>query len=100
MTMPGPQAAPAGTASRDRLRRLFTPRSVAIVGASDRSSWSHRIRGALLSIGYDGEVYFVNPRGGTAHGATAHRSVGEIGLVPSRAASSMAARLASADVMT
>jgi acyl-CoA synthetase (NDP forming) len=82
MTMSGPQAAPAGTASRDRLRRLFTPRSVAIVGASDRSSWSHRIRGALLNSGYDGEVYFVNPRGGTAHGATAHRSVGEIGQVP------------------
>jgi acetate---CoA ligase (ADP-forming) len=82
MTMSGPQAAPAGMASPDRLRRLFTPRSVAIVGASDRSSWSHRIRGALLNSGYDGEVYFVNPRGGTAHGATAHRSVSEIGQVP------------------
>jgi acyl-CoA synthetase (NDP forming) len=82
MTMSGPQAAPAGMASRDRLRRLFTPRSVAIVGASDRSSWSHRIRGALLNSGYDGEVYLVNPRGGTAHGATAHRSVSEIGQVP------------------
>lgn len=78
MTMSGQQAAP----SRDRLRRLFTPRSVAIVGASDRSSWSHRIRGALQNIGYDGEIYFVNPRGGTAHGAVLHRSVGEIGQVP------------------
>ena len=82
MTTSGQQPAPVGTASRDRLRRLFTPRSVAIVGASDRSSWSHRIRGALHNIGYDGEVYFVNPRGGTAHGATAHRSVSEIGQVP------------------
>jgi acetate---CoA ligase (ADP-forming) len=82
MTMPGHQAAPSGTAGQDRLRRLFTPRSVAIVGASDRSSWSHRIRGALLNIGYEGEVFFVNPRGGTAHGATAHRSVSEIGQVP------------------
>ena len=67
MTVSGQQAAPSSTATRDRLHRLFTPRSVAIVGASDRSSWSHRIRGALLNIGYDGEVYFVNPRGGTAH---------------------------------
>jgi acetate---CoA ligase (ADP-forming) len=83
MTM-GQQAAPSGsgTASRDRLHRLFTPRSVAIVGASDRSSWSHRIRGALLNIGYGGEVFFVNPRGGTAHGAVLHRSVSEIGQVP------------------
>src|ERR1700733_15301650 len=82
MTVSGQQAASAGTASRDRLRRLFMPRSVAIIGASDRSSWSHRIRGALLNSGYDGEVYFVNPRGGMAHGTTAHRSVGEIGQVP------------------
>lgn len=82
MTMPGQQAASGAVASRERLRRLFTPRSVAIVGASDRSSWSHRIRGALLSIGYEGEVFFVNPRGGTAHGATAYRSVSEIGRVP------------------
>jgi acetate---CoA ligase (ADP-forming) len=82
MTVSGQQAAPNGTATRDRLGRLFTPESVAIVGASDRSSWSHRIHGALLNIGYDGEVYFVNPRGGTAHGAVAHRSVGEIGQVP------------------
>jgi acetate---CoA ligase (ADP-forming) len=82
MTMPGQRAAPSAAARRDRLHRLFTPRSVAIVGASDRSSWSHRIRGALLNSGYEGEVFFVNPRGGTAHGATAHRSVSEIGQVP------------------
>jgi acyl-CoA synthetase (NDP forming) len=82
MTVSGQQAAPSSTATRDRLHRLFTPESVAIVGASDRSSWSHRIRGALLNIGYEGEVFFVNPRGGTAHGAVLHRSVSEIGQVP------------------
>lgn len=82
MTVSGQQAAPSSTATRDRLRRLFTPESVAIVGASDRSSWSHRISGALLNIGYEGEVFFVNPRGGTAHGAVLHRSVSEIGQVP------------------
>jgi acetate---CoA ligase (ADP-forming) len=82
MTMSSQQAPPGSAASRDRLRRLFSPRSVAIVGASDRSSWSHRIRSALLSIGYEGEVFFVNPRGGTAHGATAYRSVSEISQVP------------------
>jgi acetate---CoA ligase (ADP-forming) len=66
----------------DRLSRLFTPRSVAILGASDRSSWSHRIRGALANAGYEGAVHYVNPRGGTAHGEVLHRSVGEIGVVP------------------
>jgi acetate---CoA ligase (ADP-forming) len=68
--------------SEHRLRKLFTPRSVAIVGASDRSGWSHRIRGALTGIGYAGDVYYVNPRGGTAHGAELHRSVEHIGTVP------------------
>jgi len=66
----------------DRLSRLFSPRSVAIVGASDRSSWSHRIHDALTLAGYPGDVYYVNPRGGTAHGATLHRSLTEIGVVP------------------
>jgi acyl-CoA synthetase (NDP forming) len=66
----------------DRLSRLFTPRSVAILGASDRSGWSHRIRAALANAGYEGAVYYVNPRGGTAHGEVLHRSVGEIGVVP------------------
>jgi len=70
------------TVGRERLRRLFAPRSVAIIGASDRSSWSHRIRAALVNVGYDGEIFYVNPRGGTAHGAVLHRSVGEIGQVP------------------
>jgi acetate---CoA ligase (ADP-forming) len=72
----------SATAGRDRLLRLFAPRSVAIIGASDRSSWSHRIRTALLNVGYDGDIFYVNPRGGTAHGAVLHRSVGEIGQVP------------------
>lgn len=65
-----------------RLTRLLSPKSIAIVGASDRSNWSHRIHDALDVIGYRGEVYYVNPKGGTAHGRTLHRSVKEIGVVP------------------
>lgn len=52
------------------------------MGASDRSAWSHRIRTALRGIGYDGDVFYVNPRGGTAHGEVLHPSVGDIGAVP------------------
>jgi acetate---CoA ligase (ADP-forming) len=65
-----------------RLTRLLSPTSVAIVGASDRSNWSHRIHGALEFIGYPGEVFYVNPKGGTAHGRPLHRSVKDIGTVP------------------
>ena len=65
-----------------RLTHLLRPRSVALVGASDRSNWSNRIYDALQVIGYDGDVYLVNPRGGQAHGRTLHRSVGDIDAVP------------------
>ncbi|MGD0701623.1 MAG: acetate--CoA ligase family protein [Trebonia sp.] len=65
-----------------RLTQLLRPRSVALVGASDRSNWSSRIYDALQVIGYDGDVYLVNPKGGQAHGRPLHRQVGDIGTVP------------------
>lgn len=65
-----------------RLSRLLRPRSVALVGASDRSNWSNRIYDALQVIGYDGDVYLVNPRGGQAHGRPLHRSVEDIDAAP------------------
>ena len=68
--------------SRDHLTRLFSPRSVAIVGASDRSNWSRRIHDSLGIIGYPGTVYYVNPRGGTAHGSPLYQSLADIGAVP------------------
>jgi len=65
-----------------RLSHLLRPRSVALVGASDRSNWSNRIFDALQVIGYDGDVYLVNPKGGQAHGRPLHRGVGDIDAVP------------------
>lgn len=65
-----------------RLDRLLRPRSVALVGASDRSNWSRRIHDALGIIGYAGAVHYVNPKGGTAHGHPVHRSVGDLPVVP------------------
>lgn len=65
-----------------RLDRLLRPRSVALVGASDRSNWSKRIHDALGVIGYAGDVYYVNPKGGTAHGHAVHRRVRDLPDVP------------------
>ena len=74
---------PHGTRPTEhRLSHLLRPRSVALVGASDRSNWSNRICDALEVIGYDGDVYLVNPKGGQAHGRPLHRSVGDIDAVP------------------
>lgn len=65
-----------------RLSGLLEPRSVALVGASDRSNWSNRINGALEVIGYEGEVHYINPKGGEAHGKQLVRSVLDLGSAP------------------
>lgn len=65
-----------------RLSSLLEPKSIALIGASDRSNWSNRINGALGVIGYPGDVYYVNPRGGEAHGHQLFTSVKELPVVP------------------
>ncbi len=54
--------------STERLRTLFEPRSIALVGASDKSSWSFLIHVSLRDGGFAGRVYYINPRNPTVHG--------------------------------
>ena len=61
-----------------RMERLFAPRSVAIVGASDESGWSRCTFGNLRAGGFPGEVYCVNPRRETVHGQRAYPSLGSL----------------------
>ncbi len=65
-----------------RLSALLEPRSIALIGASDRSNWSNRINTALELIGFDGDLYNVNPRGGEAHGRPNAASVTDLPVVP------------------
>ncbi|MFC4943955.1 acetate--CoA ligase family protein [Pseudonocardia sp. GCM10023141] len=60
------------------LAALFAPRSIALVGATDKSGWSVNTLNNLLQFGFDGEIQLVNPRGGTVHGRQAHRSLAAI----------------------
>ena len=62
-----------------RLRELLSPRSVVLVGASDRSGWSSGSYANFESVGYDGALYLVNRNGGEVHGRTAFASCAEIG---------------------
>ena len=72
---------------------LLDPRSVVIVGASDRSRWSSGTFENLRACGFAGPVHLVNPRGGVVHGQAAATGCGAIGaqvdlgvvLVPGRA---------------
>jgi len=41
---------------------VLRPKSVAIIGASERAAWPRQIHGLLKSCGYPGRVYPVNPR--------------------------------------
>lgn len=54
--------------STERMRTLFEPRSIALVGASDKSTWSLMIHVGLTQGGFDGKVYYINSRNASVHG--------------------------------
>ena len=58
------------------LEALFSPRAVAVVGASNRElTIGYRIIQNLLEFGYRGPVYPVNPKGGEIRGLKAYASI-------------------------
>jgi acyl-CoA synthetase (NDP forming) len=65
-------------AAVDPVRRLFNPRSVALIGATDKSRWSWSIFGNLALHGFSGPVYLVNPRGVPVHGQESYPSVADL----------------------
>ncbi|WP_406674304.1 acetate--CoA ligase family protein [Nonomuraea sp. N2-4H] len=60
------------------VRELFNPRSIALVGATDKSGWSISTLNNLRAHGFPGPVHLVNPRGGVVHGMPAHKSLSDI----------------------
>jgi acyl-CoA synthetase (NDP forming) len=61
------------------LSSLFNPRSVVLVGATDRSTWSKMAFDNLRLLGFKGAVHLVSRSGGTAHGQPTFKSIAEIG---------------------
>ncbi|MBB3925838.1 acyl-CoA synthetase (NDP forming) [Sphingobium jiangsuense] len=61
------------------LNRLFAPRSIALVGAKDRSIWSVASFDNLKRFGFEGPVHLINPKGGTVHGQQAATSCAAVG---------------------
>ncbi|MGB2985409.1 MAG: acetate--CoA ligase family protein [Phycisphaerae bacterium] len=58
------------------LDALFSPRAVAVVGASSRElTIGYRIIENLLDFGYTGPIYPVNPKGGRIRGLKAYPSI-------------------------
>lgn len=59
--------------------RLFSPRNVAIIGASrDQTSWGHTILKNLVDGGFEGGVFPVNPNASSIFGIPCHKAVNEI----------------------
>jgi acetate---CoA ligase (ADP-forming) len=72
----------AGMASQitsERLTSLFRPRSVALVGASDKSTFSLLAYRNLVEFGLGDRTYLVNRRGATTHGRPTVTSCAHIG---------------------
>jgi len=67
------------------LERLIRPRSIAIVGATERASIGREVIGSLERLGFDGRVLPVNPKYKSVLGHTCYRDLdsidGEIDLV-------------------
>ena len=61
------------------LSTMLRPRSVALVGATDRSTWSRATFANLTTLKYDGEVHLVARRGGIVHGRPAATSCAALG---------------------
>ncbi len=66
------------TADRD-LSTMLRPRSIALVGATDRSTWSKATFTNLTTRRYDGTVHLVARRGGIVHGRAAATSCAALG---------------------
>jgi len=65
---------------KDQLDPIFRPRSVAVVGASNRQDrWGHETMTSVLNWSqFRGEVYPINPKDEYVHGLKAYKSVTEV----------------------
>ncbi|MEW5736448.1 MAG: acetate--CoA ligase family protein [Thermodesulfobacteriota bacterium] len=62
-----------------RVGRIFYPRSIAFVGASEQlGKWGHMVLAGTIAGGYEGKIYLVNPKGGEIMGRPVFRSLAEL----------------------
>ena len=65
------------------LDRLLKPRSIAIVGASPREgSFGNMIERSIASLGFEGQVFLINPKYSEIHGRPAYASLQDLPTAP------------------
>jgi acyl-CoA synthetase (NDP forming) len=62
----------------EQVRQLFNPRSIALIGATDKSRWSWSTFGNLQLHEFGGPVYLVNPRGIPVHGQDSYARIADL----------------------
>jgi acyl-CoA synthetase (NDP forming) len=62
----------------EQVRQLFNPRSIALIGATDKSRWSWSTFGNLQLHRFPGPVYLVNPRGVPVHGKETYARIADL----------------------
>jgi acyl-CoA synthetase (NDP forming) len=65
-----------------RLEALFRPKSIAVVGASDKPTIGRRLIASLDRIGFAGPIFPINPNYSTVAGRQCYSSVGELPEAP------------------
>lgn len=69
--------------SLENVRYIFDPKSVALVGASnDPTKWGGLILASIISGGYGGKIFPVNPKGGEIFGLPAYSSIDDVPEAP------------------
>jgi len=64
-----------GSTNSERLHAFFRPRSIALVGATDKSRWSVYTYENLKNFDFAGPIYLVNPNREIVHGEHAIKSL-------------------------
>ena len=65
-----------------RLEALFRPRSIAVVGASEKPTIGRRLIASLDRIGFPGAIFPINPAYSTVSGRRRYASIAELLKAP------------------
>jgi acetate---CoA ligase (ADP-forming) len=60
------------------LDSLLVPSSIALVGATESSTWSQAVMSNLTDFGFEGRIHLVHPRHTEQFGRQCHRTVSAI----------------------
>ena len=65
----------ASSSTVEKVRQLLTPRSIALVGATENSFWSRTIIQNLSTLGFTGEIHLIHPKQSEQFGRPCYPSV-------------------------